>query len=134
MVVGIITPDFSCEAETSCSVKLVKTKGKVVGCTTVSRGLTSLFCIGSESVDGVGRGGVGVFNPREVLFLRSLKSVERLMYNNTNIIAKMRHHCIVPPILPKMPWNMLPIPVVESLGKVPFCNYWIRGWSLSSRF
>ena len=79
--------------------------------------MTGLFGIGFESVDGVGRAGVGVFIRREGLFLRSLKSVERLMYNNTNIIAKMRHHCIVPPILPKMPWNMLPIPVVESLGK-----------------
>ena len=116
MVVGIITPDFSCEAETSCSVKLAKTKGRVVVFSTVGGGLTSLFGIRSESVDGVERGGVGVFNRGEGLFLQSLKSVERLMYNNTNIIAKMRHHCIVPPILPKMPWNMLPIPVVESLG------------------
>ena len=78
-----------------------------------------MFSIGSESVDGVGRGGVGVFNRREVSFLKSLKSVERLMYNNTNIIAKMRHHCIVPLIPPKMPWNMLPIPAVESLTACP---------------
>ena len=53
-----MTPDFSCEAETSCSVKLAKTKGKVVGCSTGGGGLTSLFGIGSKSVDGVGRGGV----------------------------------------------------------------------------
>ena len=90
-----------------------------MGCSTVGGGLTSLFSIGSESVDGVGRGGVGVFNHREGSFLQSLKSVERLMYNNTNIIAKMRHHCIVRPIPPKMPWNMLLIPVVESLTTCP---------------
>ena len=36
-VVGIITPDFSCEAETLCSVRLVKTKGMVVSCSTVGR-------------------------------------------------------------------------------------------------
>ena len=53
------------------------------------------------------------------MFLQSLKSAERLMYNNTNIIAKMRDHCIVPPIPPKMPWNLLPIPVVESLTACP---------------
>ena len=88
-----------------------------MGCSAVVGGLTSLFGVGSESVDGVGRGGVGMFNCCEGLFPQSLKSLERLMYNNTNIIAKMRQHCIVPPILPKMPWNMLPIPVVESLGK-----------------
>ena len=35
IVVGIITPDFSCEAETFCSVRLAKTKGMVVGCSTV---------------------------------------------------------------------------------------------------
>ena len=77
IVVGIITPDFSCEAETSCSVKLAKTKGRVVVFSTVGGGLTSLFGIRSESVDGVERGGVGVFNRREGLFLQSLKSVER---------------------------------------------------------
>ena len=119
IVVGIITPDFSCEAEISCSVKLAKTKGKVVGCLTISGGLTSLFDIGSESVDGAGRGDVGVFNRLESLFLQSLKSVERLMYNNTNIIAKMRFHCIAPPISPKMPWNMFPIPVVQYLTACP---------------
>ena len=53
-----------------------------MGCLTISGGLTSLFGIGSESVDGDGRGDVGVFNRLEGLFLQSLKSVERLMYNN----------------------------------------------------
>ena len=71
-----------------------------MGCSTEGGGLTSLFGIGTESVDGVGGGGVGVFNCREGLFLQSLKSVERLMYKNTNIIAKMRHHSIVPPVPP----------------------------------
>ena len=66
MVIGLITPDFSCEAETSFSVKLVKTKGKVVGCSAVDVGLTSLFGIVSESVDGVGRGIVGTFNVIDV--------------------------------------------------------------------
>ena len=56
MVIGLITPYFSCEAETSFSVK---TKGKVVGCSAVDVGLTSLFGIGSKSVDGVGRGIIG---------------------------------------------------------------------------
>ena len=46
-----------------------------MSCSTAGGGLTSLFSIGSESVDGVGRGGVGVFNRREVSFLKSLKSV-----------------------------------------------------------
>ena len=50
IVVGIITPNFSYEAETSCSVKLAKTKGKVVGCSTVGGGLTGMFGLGSESV------------------------------------------------------------------------------------
>ena len=31
----------------------------------------------------------------------------------------MRHHCIVPPIPPKVPWNMLLMPVVESLTACP---------------
>ena len=71
IVVGIMTPDFSCEAETSCSVKLAKTKGKVVGCSTVGRGLTGSFGIGSDSVDGVGRGDVGVLILVKVCFYRA---------------------------------------------------------------
>ena len=38
--------------------------------------MTGFFGTGSDSVDGVGRGGVGVFNPREGFFLQCLKSVE----------------------------------------------------------
>ena len=60
-----------------CSVKLAKTKGKVVSWSTVGEGLTSLFGIGSESVDGVGTGGVGMYNRRESLILQNLKNVER---------------------------------------------------------
>ena len=41
------------------------------------------------------------------------------MYNKTNIIAKIRHHCIVSPIPPKMPWNMVPMPVVGFLTACP---------------
>ena len=87
-----------------------------MGFSAVDVGLTSLFVIGSESVGGVGRGVVGAFNSAQGCLLQSFKSVEQLMYHNTNIIAKMRHHCIVPPIPPKIPWNMLPIPVVQSLA------------------
>ena len=47
-----------------------------MGCSTVVGGLTSLFGVGSESVDGVGRGGVGMFNCCEGLFPQSLKSLE----------------------------------------------------------
>ena len=75
IVIAIITPDFSCEAETSSSVKLAKTKGKVVDDSTVGVGLTSLFGIGSESVGGIGRGGVSVFIHCEGLFLQTLKIV-----------------------------------------------------------
>ena len=75
IVIAIITPDFSCEAETSNSIKLAKTKGKVVDDSTVSVGLTSLFGIGSEYVSGIGRGGVSVFIHCEGLFLQSLKIV-----------------------------------------------------------
>ena len=87
MVIGLITPDFSCEAETSFSVKLVKTKGKVVGCSALDVGLTSLFGIGSKSVDGVGRGIVGTFNRPEDFLLQSFKTVERSMYNNTLFVC-----------------------------------------------
>ena len=41
------------------------------------------------------------------------------MYNNASIIAKMRHHCIVPPIPPKIPLNMLSMPMLESLTACP---------------
>ena len=106
---------MSCEAEASCNVKLARTKGKVVGCSPVNVGLTSLFGIGPESVGGVERGAVGAFNSPEGFPLKRFKSKERLMYSNTNIIAKMRHHCIVPPISARILWNMLPIPTVQSL-------------------
>ena len=63
----------------------------VVGCSAVDLGLTSLFGIGSESVDGVGRGVVGAFNSPEGFPLQSFKIVERKIKNrnkNTNIILK----------------------------------------------
>ena len=40
-----------------------------MGCLTAGGGLTGVFGIGSDSVDDVGRGGVGVFNPHEGLLL-----------------------------------------------------------------
>ena len=77
-----------------------------------------LFGVGSESVDGVEGGVVSAFNKPEGFLLQSFKIVERVMYNNANIIAKMRHNCFVPPIPSKMPWNMLSMPMVESLAHV----------------
>ena len=44
------------------------------------------------------------------------------MYNKTNIIAKMRYHCVVPSIPPKMTWNMLPMTVVEFLNACPVAS------------
>ena len=41
------------------------------------------------------------------------------MCNKTTIIVKMWHHCIVSPIPPTMSWNMLLMPVVESLTECP---------------
>ena len=78
-----------------------------------------LFGVGSESVDGVGKGVVGAFSSPEGFLLQSFKIAEGLMYNNATIIAKLRHHCIVPPIPPKMPWNMLSMPMLESLTACP---------------
>ena len=50
-----------------------------MGCSAVDVGLTGLFGIGSESVGGVGRGVVGVFNSPKGFLLQSIMSVERLM-------------------------------------------------------
>ena len=44
-------PDFFCEVETSCSVKLVRTKGKVGGHSCVDVGLINLFHVGFESME-----------------------------------------------------------------------------------
>ena len=114
--------DVFCETETSCSVALERTKGKILGCSDVVVGLTRLFRVGSESTDGLGRGYVGDFGNLEGFLPQNFKIVEWLMYNKTNIIAKMRHHCVVPSIPPKMTWNMLPMTVVEFLNACPVAS------------
>ena len=116
---GSTIPDFSCEVETSRSVKLVRTKSKVGDCSCVDVGLTSLFLVRTECVGGVGKGVVGTLEGPEGFLLHIFRSVEQLMHNKTNIIAKMRNHCILPPTPPKMPWNMLSIPVVDTLTACP---------------
>ena len=50
-----------------------------MGCSAVDVGLTGLFSIESESVGGVGRGVVGVFNSPKGFLLQNIKIVERLM-------------------------------------------------------
>ena len=100
-------------------MKLARTRGKEGVCSGVDVGLTSLIGVGSEPVDGVGRGVFGAFNNSEGFLLQSCKIVERLTCNNTNIVAKTRHHCIVLPIPLKMPWNMLPMHVKESFAACP---------------
>ena len=47
-----------------------------MGCSGVDVGLTSLFHIGSESFDVVGRGYVGAFGGPEDFLLQSFKIVE----------------------------------------------------------
>ena len=84
-------------------MKLARNRGKVDGGSSVDVGLPSLFCVGFEFIDDVEREGVGALEDPEGFFLQSLKTVERLMSSKTMIIARMRHHCIVPPIPPKMP-------------------------------
>ena len=69
---------FSCEAERSC-VKLASTRGKVGSCLCLHIGLSSLFCVRSESVVGIGRGAVGALEDPEDFLLQSFKIMERLM-------------------------------------------------------
>ena len=47
-----------------------------MGCSAIDAGLTTLCGIGSESLDGVGRGVVGAFNSPEGFLLQSFKIVE----------------------------------------------------------
>ena len=84
-------------------MKLARTRGKVGGRSNVDLGLSCLFCIGSGFVDGVARGAFSALKDPEGFPLHNFKNAERLMYNKTNIIARMRHHCIVLSISPKMP-------------------------------
>ena len=63
-----------------------------------------------------GRGVVGVLEDPDRF---SSTEFQQLMYNKNSIIAKMRHHCIVPPIPSRMSWNMLPVPMVEPLTASP---------------
>ena len=120
IVNGITTPDLSCERERSCNEKLARTRGKVGGGRSgVDRGLFTSFCAWFRSIDNVEGERVGALGGPEVFRRKSFRTVERLMYNNTSSITRMRHHCIVPPIPPRMPWSMLPMPVVESLTACP---------------
>ena len=67
---------LSCEAETSCSVKPARTRCKLGGSSLVDAGLTGLFRVRSEFVDGVGRGFVGAFESPEGFRLQSFSSVK----------------------------------------------------------
>ena len=69
-------------------MKLARTRDKVGSLSGVAFGLSSLFWVGSKSVDGVGRGAVGVLGGPEGFLLQSFKGVERLMHNKTNITAR----------------------------------------------
>ena len=83
-------------------MKVARTRGKVSGRSGGDIGLSSLFCVGFESIDDVEREVVGALEDPEGFLLQSFNSVKRLMYNKT-IITRIRHHCLVPPIPPKMP-------------------------------
>ena len=57
-------------------MKLARTRGKLGGSSLVDAGLTGLFRVRSEFVDGVGRGVVGAFESPEDIRLQSFSSVE----------------------------------------------------------
>ena len=99
----VLQRQTSYEVETSCNVKLAKTRGKVGGRSGVEVGLSSLFCLGFEFIDDVVREVVGALGDPEGFLSQNFKTVERLMYNKTIVITSLRHHCIVPLIPPKMP-------------------------------
>ena len=104
IVIRITTPDLSCKIERSYNDKLARTRDKVGGgCSGVDRGLFTCVYAGFGSTDNVEEEGVSALESPEVFCRESFKTVERLMYNNTSSITRMRHHCIVPPIPPKMP-------------------------------
>ena len=84
-------------------MKLARIRDKVGGRSDVDVGFCSPFCVEFEFIDDVKREGASVLEDPEGFLLQSFKTAERLMYNKTIIIARMRHHCIVPPIPPKMP-------------------------------
>ena len=117
---GITTPDLSCEVQRSCNEKLGRTRSKVSGgCSVVDRGLFNLICAGFGSIGNEKGEGFSALEGLEVFLRQSLRTVERVMYNNTSSITRMRHHCIVPPIPPKIPRNMFLRPVVKSLTACP---------------
>ena len=74
IVIGITTPDFSCEIETSCNEKLARTRGKVGGRSSVDVGLSSPFCVGFEFIDNVEGEGVGALEGSEGILLQSFKT------------------------------------------------------------
>ena len=93
IVIGITTPDFSCEIETLCNVKLAKTRGNIGGGSSVDVGLSSSFCVGFEFIYDVEREVVGALEDPEGFLLQSFKTVERLMHNKT-IITRKRHYLL----------------------------------------
>ena len=99
----VLLRQTSRQIETSCNEKLAKTRGKVGGRSGVDVGLSSPFCVGFKFTDDVEGEVVGTLEDPEGFLLQSFKTVERLMYNKTIIITRMRHHCIVPPVPSKMP-------------------------------
>ena len=130
IIIGMTTPGFPCEAEASCRRKLASSKGRTLGCSGVGVGLSKPFCGKCEFVNDVG--GEAAVDVRElinellvwsaefgVFRWLNFKSVGWLMQTRTNIISKMMHHWIFPPILPKKPWSMLSTLVVESLSLSP---------------
>ena len=104
IVIGITTPHLSCEMKRSCNVKLTRSRGKVGGGHSGAEiGLFTSFCAGFESTDNVEGEDVVALEGAEDFRRQSFKTVERLMYNKISSITRMRQHCIVLPIPPKMP-------------------------------
>ena len=85
-------------------MKLTRSRGKVGGGHSgADIGFFTSFCAGFESTDNVEREGVVALEAPEDFHRQIFKTTERLMYNKTSNITRMRQHCIVLPIPPKMP-------------------------------
>ena len=97
-------PGLSCEIERSCNEKLARTRDEVGGgCSSADQGLFTSSGAGFGSIYNVDVEGVSALEGPEVFRRQSFKTVEQLMYNNASSITRMRQHCMVPPISPKMP-------------------------------